>query len=74
MSITQHNCFIFTQKYLGQLEIPRIPMLPNGIPKITLSVDVGTDGNIEVSAVDTGTQRESRITLEYSGNFSVDFI
>ena len=48
---------------LGQFELAGIPPAPRGVPKIEVSLDIDTNGILNVSAKDQGTGRTNDITI-----------
>lgn len=59
-------------KLLGNFRLEGIPPAPRGIPKIEVTFDIDANGILNVSAKDTGTGREQRITITASTNLSED--
>ena len=48
---------------LGKFELCNIPPAPRGTPKIEVTFDIDTNGILNVSASDTSTGKENRITI-----------
>lgn len=48
---------------LGQFELNRIPPAPRGVPKINVTFQIDANGIMHVSAEDTSTGRENKITI-----------
>lgn len=55
----------FTQNnhLLGKFDLTEIPPAPRGVPKIEVSFEVSADGILEVTATETGTGKENKITI-----------
>ena len=49
---------------LGQFELNKIPPAPKGVPKINVTFQIDANGIMHVSAEDTSTGRESKITIK----------
>ena len=52
---------------LGQFELTDIPPMPRGKPQIEVSFDVDTNGILQVSAKETTTGKEQKITITNDG-------
>ncbi len=50
-------------KTLGRFHLVDIPPAPRGIPQIEVTFDIDANGIVNVSAKDTGTGKEQRITV-----------
>lgn len=48
---------------LGQFDLTGIPPAPRGTPKIEVTFEVSADGILEVTATETGTGTENKITI-----------
>jgi L1 cell adhesion molecule like protein len=48
---------------LGQFDLTGIPPAPRGIPKIEVSLDVDSNGILQVTAVETGTGKKQNIVI-----------
>jgi len=48
---------------LGKFELSGIPPAPRGVPQIDVTFDVDANGILNVSAVDTSTGKENKITI-----------
>lgn len=51
---------------LGSFNLTDLPPAPRGIPQIEVKFDIDTNGIINVTAKDMGTQKKSNITIESS--------
>ncbi len=51
---------------LGQFNLVGIPPAPRGVPQIEVTFDIDANGIINVSAKDTGTGKEQKITITAS--------
>ncbi|MCX7646359.1 MAG: molecular chaperone DnaK [Rhodobacteraceae bacterium] len=54
-------------KLLGQFNLENIPPAPRGIPQIEVTFDIDANGIVSVSAKDTRTGKEHKITIQASG-------
>ena len=54
-------------RVLGRLRLENIPPAPRGTPQIEVSFDIDANGILNVSAKDTATGREQKITISGSG-------
>ncbi|BDB96182.1 molecular chaperone DnaK [Candidatus Hydrogenosomobacter endosymbioticus] len=61
-------------KLLGQFDLVGIPSAPRGVPKIQVSFDIDSNGIVSVSAKDTATGKEQRISIKSSGGLDEDDI
>ena len=52
--------------YLGSCELDVQPGQPRGVPRVSITIAMSTDGTIEVSAKDVVTNKETGITFESS--------
>lgn len=57
-------------KLLGEFTLEDIPPAPRGLPKIEVSFDIDSNGLLNVSAKDLGTNKESKITIKSDGGLS----
>ncbi|MDW7650115.1 MAG: molecular chaperone DnaK [Bacillota bacterium] len=57
-------------KTLGRFTLDGIPPAPRGIPQIEVSFDIDANGIVNVSAKDTGTGKEQKITITGTGGLS----
>ncbi len=57
---------------LGKFHLVGIPPAPRGIPQIEVTFDIDANGILNVSAKDTGTGREQKITITSSSGLSKD--
>lgn len=48
---------------LGKFELSGIPPAPRGVPQIQVTFDIDANGILNVSAVDTSTGKENKITI-----------
>ncbi len=55
---------------LGTFNLTGIPPAPRGVPQIEVSFDIDADGILNVSAKDTGTGKEQKITITASTKLS----
>jgi molecular chaperone DnaK len=61
-------------KTLGRFHLTGIPPAPRGIPKIEVTFDIDANGIVNVSAKDTATGQEQRITITGTTSLSKDEI
>src|SRR6056297_721111 len=61
-------------KMLGQFNLEDIPPAPRGMPQIEVTFDIDANGIVEVGAMDKGTGKEQKITIQASGGLSEDDI
>ncbi len=61
-------------KLLGQFNLEDIPPAPRGMPQIEVTFDIDANGIVSVSALDKGTGKEQKITIQASGGLSDDDI
>ncbi|MDR1702883.1 MAG: molecular chaperone DnaK [Sporomusaceae bacterium] len=59
-------------KTLGRFELSGIPPAPRGVPRIEVTFDIDANGIVNVSAKDTGTGKEQKITITSSSGLSKD--
>ena len=59
---------------LGKFRLEGIPAAPRGVPQIEVSFDIDANGILSVSAKDTGTGKEQKVTIESSSGLSKDEI
>ncbi|PHR54111.1 MAG: molecular chaperone DnaK [Robiginitomaculum sp.] len=57
-------------KMLGQFNLENIPPAPRGLPQIEVTFDIDANGIVEVTALDKGTGKEHKITIQASGGLS----
>ena len=62
--------FAAQNKTLGRFQLTDIPPAPRGIPQIEVTFDIDTNGIVNVSAKDLGTNKEQKITITASSNLS----
>ena len=55
---------------LGRFQLVGIPPAPRGIPQIEVTFDIDANGIVNVSAKDTGTGKEQKITITASSGLS----
>lgn len=55
-------------KILGQFDLSGIPPAPRGVPKIDITLDIDTNGILNVSAEEKGTGKKSNITITNDQN------
>jgi molecular chaperone DnaK len=61
-------------KTLGRFTLSGIPPAPRGVPQIEVSFDIDANGILHVKAVDKGTGKEQKITIQASSGLSEDDI
>ncbi|NTU71796.1 MAG: molecular chaperone DnaK [Coriobacteriia bacterium] len=59
-------------KTLGKFHLMNIPSAPRGIPQVEVTFDIDANGIVNVSAKDTGTGQEQKITISGSTALSDD--
>ncbi len=57
-------------KMLGQFNLENIPPAPRGMPQIEVTFDIDANGIVSVGAMDKGTGKEQKITIQASGGLS----
>lgn len=57
-------------KLLGNFNLEGIPPAPRGIPQIEVTFDIDANGIVSVSAMDKGTNKEQKITIQADGGLS----
>ncbi|WP_293447307.1 molecular chaperone DnaK [Planktotalea sp.] len=57
-------------KMLGQFNLENIPPAPRGLPQIEVTFDIDANGIVAVGAMDKGTGKEQKITIQASGGLS----
>jgi len=57
-------------KILGQFNLENIPPAPRGVPQIEVTFDIDANGIVSVGAMDKGTGKEQKITIQASGGLS----
>ena len=57
-------------KVLGNFQLTNIPAAPRGVPQIEVKFDIDTNGIVNVTAKDLGTNKEQSITITNSSNLS----
>jgi len=61
-------------KILGAFNLESIPPAPRGMPQIEVTFDIDANGIVSVGAMDKGTGKEQKITIQASGGLSDDDI
>jgi len=61
-------------KMLGAFNLENIPPSPRGMPQIEVTFDIDANGIVSVGAMDKGTGKEQKITIQASGGLSDDDI
>ncbi|MBI5753614.1 molecular chaperone DnaK [Candidatus Peregrinibacteria bacterium] len=61
-------------KSLGKFILDGIPPAPRGVPQIEVTLDIDSNGILNVKAKDKGTDKEQHITITGSSNMSKDDI
>ncbi|WP_187428428.1 Chaperone protein DnaK [Roseobacter fucihabitans] len=61
-------------KILGAFNLESIPPAPRGMPQIEVTFDIDANGIVSVGAMDKGTMKEQKITIQASGGLSDDDI
>jgi molecular chaperone DnaK len=59
-------------KTLGKFHLVGIPPAPRGVPQVEVTFDIDANGIVNVSAKDTATQKEQKITITSSSGLSKD--
>ncbi|GFE49303.1 chaperone protein DnaK [Roseobacter cerasinus] len=57
-------------KILGAFNLENIPPAPRGLPQIEVTFDIDANGIVSVGAMDKGTGKEQKITIQASGGLS----
>ncbi len=57
---------------LGKFHLTGLPPAPRGVPQIEVTFDIDANGIVNVSAKDTATQKEQKITITSSSGLSKD--
>jgi len=57
-------------KILGAFNLENIPPAPRGLPQIEVTFDIDANGIVSVGALDKGTGKEQKITIQASGGLS----
>ncbi|NRB03909.1 MAG: molecular chaperone DnaK [Rhodobacteraceae bacterium] len=57
-------------KLLGAFNLEEIPPAPRGMPQIEVTFDIDANGIVSVGAMDKGTGKEQKITIQASGGLS----
>ena len=57
-------------KMLGAFNLENIPPAPRGMPQIEVTFDIDANGIVSVGALDKGTGKEQKITIQASGGLS----
>ena len=57
-------------RLLGQFNLDNIPPAPRGVPQIEVCFDIDSNGILNVSAKDLGTNRETSVRIEKSSGLS----
>src|SRR5207247_5469057 len=55
---------------LGRFQLVGLPPAPRGVPQIEVSFDIDANGIVNVTAKDTATGKEQKITISGSGGLS----
>jgi molecular chaperone DnaK len=55
---------------LGRFQLVGVPPAPRGLPKIEVTFDIDANGIVHVSAKDTGTGKEQKITITASSGLN----
>ena len=55
---------------LGRFQLVGIPPAPRGVPQVEVTFDIDANGIVNVSAKDTGTGKEQKITITASSGLS----
>jgi len=66
--MAEHN------RLLGVFRLDGIPPAPRGVPKIEVTFDIDANGILNVSAKDTASGKEQKITIESSSGITKDDI
>ena len=61
-------------KTLGRFQLTGIPPAPRGVPQIEVKFDIDANGIVHVSAKDTATGNEQKVTITSSTGLSADEI
>jgi molecular chaperone DnaK len=61
-------------KILGAFNLEDIPPAPRGMPQIEVTFDIDANGIVSVGAMDKGTGKEQKITIQASGGLSEEDI
>ncbi len=64
--------FARDNRLLGTFNLTDIPPAPRGMPQIEVTFDIDANGIVNVSAKDTATQKEQKITITASSGLSKD--
>ncbi len=59
-------------RLLGVFQLANIPLAPRGVPKIEVTFDIDANGILNVTAKDTATNNEQKITITSSSGLSKD--
>ena len=57
-------------KLLGAFNLENIPPAPRGMPQIEVTFDIDANGIVSVGAMDKGTGKEQKITIQASGGLT----
>jgi molecular chaperone DnaK len=57
---------------LGKFKLSGIPMAPRGVPQIEVTFDIDANGILNVTAKDTATSKDQKITITSSSGLSKD--
>ncbi len=63
-----------TNKTIGRFRLDGIPPAPRGIPQIEVTFDIDANGIVNISAKDTATGKEQKITITATSHLSDDEI
>ena len=66
--------FTRDNKLLGEFNLEGIQPQPRGVPQIEVTFDIDANGIIKISAKDTTTGKENKITIKSDGGLSKDQI
>src|SRR5438045_316095 len=58
--------FAADNRSLGKFKLDGIPPAPRGVPQIEVTFDIDANGILNVSAKDKATNKEQKITIQYS--------
>ena len=59
---------------LGSFNLNELPPAPRGVPQIEVKFDIDANGIINVTATDTATKKDAKITIESTSKLSPDEI
>ena len=61
-------------KTLGRFQLTGIPAAPRGVPQIEVTFDIDANGIVHVSAKDTATGNEQKVSITASTNLTEEDI